>query len=178
MAFRAMLAFQEGYTSPVVQRRQRLTKYVPPQNPAVPSRYCPTGHDLPHQHLRPRLALVIYATADGPTEVVYSARGIQQGCKVGLLGYSAALMPLMNKFKASPPVPDVHMSAFVDGIAVLLPPALAHDLSAVVAITERLESELEPAGVILNRHTFKVRVAEGRHADVLTASQRKEINQK
>lgn len=119
---------------------------------------------------------LLYTMADGTTVIVDSARVVQQGCNIGPLGYSLGFIPLMKRLKDSPPVPGEQMCAFVDRLPFFLHPALAHDISAIAAIIEWLERNLQQAGVTLNSHKSKITIAEGKHAEVLTESQREELD--
>ena len=48
---------------------------------------------------------LLFALDGGGSEVVESARGVQQGCNLGTLCYSAGSLKILKEFRANPPVP-------------------------------------------------------------------------
>ena len=64
----------------------------------------------------------MFALDGGGLEVVESARGVQQGCNLGPLCYSAGSLKILKEFKANPPVPGARAVSFIDDITVILPP--------------------------------------------------------
>ena len=76
--------------------------------------------------------------------MVESARGVQQGCNLGPLCYSAGSLKILNKFRANPPVPGARAVSFTDDITAILP---LEPFSRYDGDRERLGVE----GISLNR---------------------------
>ena len=68
--------------------------------------------------------------------MVESARGVQQGCNLGPLCYSAGLLKILKEFRANPPVPGARAVSFIDGITFILPPELYLDIAAIGKVME------------------------------------------
>ena len=66
----------------------------------------------------------LFALDGGGLEVVESARGVQQGCNLGPLCYSADSLKILKEFRVNPPVPGARAVSFIDDITVILPPEL------------------------------------------------------
>ena len=62
--------------------------------------------------------------------MVESARGVQQGCNLGPLCYSAGSLKILKEFKANPPVPGARAVSFIDDITVILLPEFSLDMAA------------------------------------------------
>ena len=60
-----------------------------------------------------------------------SVRGVQQGCNLGPLCYSAGALKILKEFRSKPPVPGARAVSFIDDITVILPPELSLDMSAI-----------------------------------------------
>ena len=74
--------------------------------------------------------------------MVESARGVQQGCNLGPLCYSAGSLKILKEFKANPPVPGARAVSFIDDITVILPPEFSLDIAAIGKVTEWLQERL------------------------------------
>ena len=72
----------------------------------------------------------MFALDGGGLEVVESARGVQRGCNLGPLCYSAGSLKILKEFRANPPVPGARAISFIDDITVILPPELSLDMAA------------------------------------------------
>ena len=57
-----------------------------------------------------------------------SARGVQQGCNLGSLRYSAGSLKILKEFRANPPVPGARAVPFIHDITAILPPELILDM--------------------------------------------------
>ena len=64
---------------------------------------------------------LLFALDGGGLEVVESVRGVQQGCNLGPLCYSAGSLKILKEFRANPGARAV---SFIDDITVILPPEL------------------------------------------------------
>ena len=67
--------------------------------------------------------------------MVESARGLQQGCNLGPLCYSAGSLKILKEFRANPPVPGARAVSFIGDITVTLPPELSPDMEAIGKVT-------------------------------------------
>ena len=94
---------------------------------------------------------LLFALDGGGLEVVESARGVQQGCNLGPLCYSAGSLKILKEFRANPPVPGARAVSFIDDITVILPPELSLDMAAIGKVTEWLQERLGVKGISLNR---------------------------
>ena len=79
-----------------------------------------------------------FALDGGGLEVVESARGVQQGCNLGQLCYSAGSLKILKDFRANPPVPGARAVSFIGDVTVILPPELYLDMAAIGKFTEWL----------------------------------------
>ena len=68
--------------------------------------------------------------------MIESARGVQQGCILGPLCYSAGALKILKEFKSQPPVPGARVVSFIDDITVILPPERSLDMEAIGTVTE------------------------------------------
>ena len=78
----------------------------------------------------------------GGLEVVEPARGVQQGCNLGCLCYSAGSLKILKEFRANPPGPGARAVSFIDDITVILPPELSFDMAAIGKVMEWLQGRL------------------------------------
>ena len=104
--------------------------------------------------------------------MVESAWGVQQGCNLGPLCYSADSLKILNEFKADPPVPGTIAVPFIDDITVILPPELSLDMAATGKVTEWLQERVEVEGISLNRRKLQALLADGVGPEQLTEEQR------
>ena len=72
----------------------------------------------------------LFALYGGGSELVESARGIQQGCNLGPLCYSAGSLKILKEFRANAPVPGARAVSFIDDITVI-PPELSLEMAAI-----------------------------------------------
>ena len=111
---------------------------------------------------------LLFALDGGGLEVVESARGVQQGCNLGPLCYSAGSLKILKEFRASSPVPGARAVSFIDDITVILPPELSLDLAAIGKVTEWLQERLGVEGISLNRKRSQALLADGVGPEQLT----------
>ena len=104
--------------------------------------------------------------------MVESARGVQQGCNLGPLCYSAGSLKILKEFRANPPVPGARAVSFIDDITVTLPPELFLDMSAIGKVTEWLQERLGAEGILLNQRKLQALLADGVGPEQLTEEQR------
>ena len=104
--------------------------------------------------------------------MVKSARGVQQGCNLGPLCYSAGSLKILNEFRANPPVPGARAVSFIDDIAVILPPEVSLDMAAIGKVTEWLQERLRVEGISLNQRKSQALLADGVGPEQLTEEQR------
>ena len=93
----------------------------------------------------------LVALDGGGLEVVVSARGVEQGCNLGPLCYSAGSLKILREFRANPPVPGARVVSFIDDITAILPPELSLDMAAIEKVTEYLQERLGVEGISLNQ---------------------------
>ena len=103
MAFTATLGFEEGCTILSYDGANTFNsiyrhRFLPALAEIVPS-VVPYASNL-YAREPPKL---LFALDGGGLEVVESARGVQQGCNLGLLCYSAGSLKILKEFKANPP---------------------------------------------------------------------------
>ena len=130
MAFTARLSFEEGCTILSYDGANAFNsiyrhRFLPVLTEIVPSGI-PYASNL---YAREPLKL-LFALDGGGLEVVESARGVQQGCNLGPIYYSAGSLKILKEFKANPPVPRARAVSFIDDITVILPPELSLDVAA------------------------------------------------
>ena len=104
--------------------------------------------------------------------MVELARGVQQGCNLGPLCYSAGSLKIPKEFRANPPVPGARAVSFIDDITVILPPELSLDMAAIGKVTEWLQERLGVEGISLNRTKSRALLADGLGSEQLTEEQR------
>ena len=104
--------------------------------------------------------------------MIESARGVQQGCNLGPLCYSAGALKILKEFKSQPPVPGARVVSFIDDITVILPPERSLDMAAIGTVTEWLQERLGVEGISLNRKKSQVLLANGVLPNDLTEEQR------
>ena len=103
--------------------------------------------------------------------MVESAWGVQQGCNLAPLCYSAGSLKILKEFRANPPVPGARAVSFI-GITVILPPEFSLDMTAIGKVTEWLQERLGVEGILLNRRKSQALLAEGVGPEQLTEEQR------
>ena len=121
-----------------------LAKIVPPVARYASNLYARTPPKL------------LFSMEDGQVQVVQSRRGVQQGCNLGPLCYSAGGLDLLREFRQTPPVEGAQIMAYIDDVVVILPPDQARNMSAVAEVTQWLQTRLQTQGVALNRQKSKV----------------------
>ena len=84
--------------------------------------------------------------------MVESARGVQQGCNLGPLCYSAGSLKILTKFTINPPVTGARAVSFIDDIKLVLPPELSLGMAAIRKVTEWLQERRGLEGISLNRN--------------------------
>ena len=176
MAFTATLGFEEGCT--ILSHdganafnsiyRHRL---LPALAGIVPS-VVPYASNL-YAREPPKL---LFALDGGGLEVVESAWGVQQGCNLGPLCYSAGSLKILKEFRVIPPVPGARAVSFIDDITVILPPELSLDMAAIGKVTEWLQERLGVEGISLNRRKSQALLADGVGPEQLTEEQRVAID--
>ena len=115
---------------------------------------------------------LLFALAGGGLKVAESARGVQQGCNLGPLCYSAGSLKILKEFRANPPVPGARAVSFCDDITVILPPELSLDMAAIEKVMEWLQERLGVEGVSLKRRKSQALLPDGVGPDQLTEEQR------
>ena len=100
-----------------------------------------------------------------------SARGVQQGCSLGPLCYSAGSLKILKEFRANPPVPGPRAVSFIDDITVILSPELSLDMATIGKVTEWLQKRLGVEGISLNQRKSQVLLADGVGPEQLTREQ-------
>ena len=161
MAFTATLGFEEGctilsYDGPNVFNRIHRHRLLPTLAKIVPS-VVPYASSL-FAREPPKL---LFALDGGGLEVVESARGVQQGCNLGRLCYSAGSLKILKEFRANPPVPGTRAVSFIDDITIFLPPELSLDMAAIGKVTEWLQERLRVEGISLNQRKLQALLADG-----------------
>ena len=131
MALRATLGLEEGctilsYGVANVFNRIYRRKLLPALAEIVPS-VVPYASNVYAREPKK----LLFALDGGGLEVTKSARGVQQGCNLGPLCYSAGSLKILKEYRAIPPVPGVRAVSFIDGIRVILPPGLSLDVAAI-----------------------------------------------
>ena len=104
--------------------------------------------------------------------MVESARGVQQGCNLGSLCYSAGSLKILKEFRANPPLPGARAVSFIDDITVILPPELSFDMAAIGKVTELLQERLGVEDISLNRRKSQALLADGVGPEQLAEEQR------
>ena len=99
---------------------------------------------------------LLFKTVTGETETVPSSTGVQQGCTLGPVCYSAGAADMLRAFREDPPVADAQILSYVDDVVVLLPPAEDQNPRAVEAVTLWLQQRMEPLGIHLNCNKSQV----------------------
>ena len=104
---------------------------------------------------------LLYKMRHGGTRVVASCSGVQQGCTLGPLCFSAGSLPILRAFEERPPVEGAQLMAFIDDLVVVCPPERAADADAVEKVTTWMQDQLEPCGIQLNREKTKMLPPQG-----------------
>ena len=172
MAFTATLGFEEGrtilsYDGANAYNSIYRHRFLPALAEIVPS-VVPYASNL-YAREPPKL---LFALDGGGLEVVESAQGVQQGCNLAPLCYSAGSLKILKEFRANPPVPGARAVSFIDDITVILPPELSLDMDAIGKVTEWLQERLGVEGISLNRRKSQAVLAEGIGPEQLTEEQR------
>ena len=94
---------------------------------------------------------LLFALDGGGSEVVESARGVQQGCNLDSLCYSAGSLRILKESRDNPPVPGARAVSFIDDTTIILPQERSLDMAAIGKITGWLQERLGVEGVSLNR---------------------------
>ena len=116
---------------------------------------------------------LLFALEGGGLEAVEPARGVQQGCYLGPLCYSAGSLKILIEFWAKPPVPGARAVSFIDDITVILPPELSLDMTAIEEVTEWLQERLGVVeGISLNRRKSQALLADEVRPEQQTEEQR------
>ena len=161
MAFTATLGFEEGCTILSYDGANTFNtiyrhRFLPALAEIVPS-VVPDASNL-YAREPPE---ILFAQDGGGLEVVESARGVQQGCTLGPLCYSAGSLKILKESTANPPVPGTRAVLFIDDITVILPPELSLAMAAIRKITEWLQERLGLKGISLNRRKSQALLADG-----------------
>ena len=161
MALTATLGFEEGCTILSYDGANAFNsvyrhRLLPALAEIVPS-VVPYASNL-YAREPPKL---LFALNGGGLEVVESARGVQQGCNLGPLCYSAGSLKILKEFRANPPVSKARADSFIDDITVILPPGLSLDMAAIGKVTEWLQERLGVEGISLNRRKSQALLADG-----------------
>ena len=172
MAFTATLGFEEGCTILSYDGANAFNsiyrhRFLPALAEIVPT-VVPYASNL-YAREPPKL---LFALDGGGLEVVESARGIQQGCNLGPLCYSAGSLKILKEFRANPPVPGARAVSFIDDITVILLPELSLDMAAIGKVTELLQERLGVEGISLNRRKLQALLVDGVGPEQLTEEQR------
>ena len=172
MAFTATPGFKEGCTILSYDGANAFNsiyhhRFLPALAEVVPS-VVPYVSNL-YAREPPKL---LFALDGGGLEVVESARGVQQGCNLGPLCYSAGSLKILKEFRANPSVPGARAVSFIDDITIVLPPELSLDMAATGKVTEWLQERLEVEGISLNRRKSQALLADGVGPEQLTEEQR------
>ena len=174
MALTATLGFEEGCTILSYDGANAFNsiyrhRFLPALAEIVPS-VVPYASNL-YAREPPKL---LFALDGGGSEVVESARGVQQGCNLGPLCYSAGSLKILKEFRANPPVPGARAVSFIDDITVILPPERSLDVAAIGKVTEWLQERLGIERISLNRRKSQAlrRLADGVGPEQLTEEQR------
>ena len=172
MAFTAKLGFEESCTILSYDGAHAFNsiyrhRFLPALAEIVPS-VVPYASNL-YARVSPKL---MFALDGGGLEVVESARGLQQGCNLGPLCYSAGSLNILKEFRANPPVPRARAVSFIDDITVILPPELSLDMAAIGKVAEWLQERLGVEGISLNRRKSQTLLADGFVPEQLTEEQR------
>ena len=172
MAFTAKLGFEEGCTilsyggADAFNSRYRH-RFLPALAEIVPLVVPYASNLYAREPPKP-----LFALDGGGLEVVESARGVQQGCNLGPLCYSAGLLKILKEFRANPPVPKARAVSLIDDITVILPPELSLDMAAIGKVTEWLQERPGMEGISLNRRKSQALLADGVGPEQLTEGQR------
>ena len=115
---------------------------------------------------------LLFALDGRGSEVVEPARGVQRGCNLGPLCYSAGSLKILKEFRANIPVPGARSVSFIDDITVILPPKLSLDMTPIGKVTEWLQERLGVESTSLNRRESQALLAKEVGSKHLTEKQR------
>ena len=172
MRLTATLGFEEGCTILSYDEAKAFNsicrhRFLPALAEIVPS-VVSYASNL-HAREPPKL---LFALDGGGLEVVESTRGVQQGCNLSPLCYSAGSLKILKEFRANPLVPGARAVMFIDDITVILPPELSLDMAAIGKVTEWLQERLGVEGISLSRRKSQALLADGVGSEQLTEEQR------
>ena len=106
------------------------------------------------------------------SEVVESSRGVQQGCNLRPLCYSAGSLKILKEFRANPPVQGARAVSFIHDITAILSPELSLETAAIGKIMEWLQERLGVECISLNQRKSKALLADGVGPEQLTEEER------
>ena len=173
MALRATMAFQEGCTVLSYDGENAFNSmYRASILPALAEIVPMAVPYMSNVYARGTSPKLLFSMDDGRVEVVESSRGVQQGCNMGSLCYSAGALKILKAFRQSPPVQGAEIMSFIDDIVVLLPCEHAGNMMAVSAVTEWLQERMKSDGISLNRSKSKVLLPTGLKVSDLGPSER------
>ena len=104
--------------------------------------------------------------------MVGSTQGVQQGCNLGPLCYSAGSLMILKEFRANPPVLEARAVSFIDDIAVILPLELSLGMVPIGKVTEQLQERLGVEGISLNPRKPQALLEDGVGPEHVTGEQR------
>ena len=172
MAFTATLGFEEGCTILSYDGANAFNSiyrhtFLPALAEIVPSVVLYASNLYAR-----KTSKLLFALHGGDLEVVESARGVQQGCNLGPLCYSAGSLKILKEYRANPPVPGARAVSFIDDITVILSPELSLDMAAIGKVTEWLQKRLGVEGISLNQRKSRALLEDGVGPEQLTEEQR------
>ena len=78
---------------------------------------------------------LLFKMRDGGTRVIASRSGVQQGCAIGPLCFSAGSLPILRAFQERPPVEGTQLMPFIEDLVVVIPPERATNADTVEKVT-------------------------------------------
>lgn len=105
------------------------------------------------------------------TEVIPPARGVQRGCNLDPLRYSAGSHKILREFRADSPVLGARELDFIDDITVNLPPESTRDTGTITKVMSWLRENLDLQRVQTNRSTFHTLWTRGTTLEDLSETQ-------
>ena len=161
MALTATLGFEESFTilshdgANAFNRKYRH-RFLPALAEIVPSVVLYASNFYAREP--PKL---LFALDAGGLEVVEPTRGVQQGCNLGQLCYSAGSLKILKEFRSYSPVPGARAVSFIDDVMVIQSPELSLDMEGIGKVTEWLQERLGVEGISLNRRKSQALLADG-----------------
>ena len=104
---------------------------------------------------------LVFVLNGGGSEVVESARRVQQRCNLGPLCYNGGCLKILKHFRSNISVPEARAVSFIDDITFILPRELPLDIVATWNVTEWLQERLGVEGISLNRRKSHALLADG-----------------